>query len=209
MSLQTKGYWESRQVNDEQRDWPYASENWIKDYELSIDHPHRQVIIDELKKIDWQTLVEIGCNCGPNMALIHRYFPTKQVGGFDPSQDAIDHGQEVNCSELEFFTADASYLKEANDNYIDVLLADASLMYVPPEEINEVMDNMTRAAKHIIIVERFSEAEENNGHIWSRNYTQLLADRGFGVQEIKMTEALWPTSINWQKYGKFFIAHRI
>lgn len=68
------------------------------------------------------------------------------------------------------------------------------------------MDELARVTqKAILIVDRFSDSDSVTGHVWGRNYTQLLCDRGYAVTEFPVTEALWPTSKNWQKYGRYFL----
>lgn len=206
--IQDYTYWQNRSLLDEQRDWPYERLNWIDDYKASIEHPHRKVIVDELKQIEWENLLEIGCNCGPNLYLIDKEFPKALLYGVDPSVDAITQAKQwMPQVAWEIGTAQKLYFSNKS---MDCILIDAALMYVPPDEINQVMDEIDRVAKKlVIIVERFSETDENNGHIWSRNYTKLLQDRGFEVKEINMTEELWPTSKNWQLHGRYFVCHRV
>ena len=75
MNSQDISYWQSRPITDEHRDWKETKENWVEDYWNSWKHPHRKVIIDELKKLPrFTTLLEVGCNCGPNLSNIKLAF---------------------------------------------------------------------------------------------------------------------------------------
>lgn len=205
MSIQNETYWSNRPITDEQRDWLYGESNWIEDYKKSKVHPHRQVIIDELKKFEWNSLFEVGCNTGPNLELIKNNFSKSKLYGIDPNPDAVVAAYDLGLNVIPGIAQQIPKL----DKSIDVVLADASLMYVPPDQINKAMNQIDRVCKEaVIIVERFSEQESNNGHIWSRNYKKLLEDRGFKVEMIKITEELWPGSPNWAKYGYYFIGKR-
>ena len=202
-------YWQNRKLNDDERDWGYKDENWVKDYVKSADHPHRQVIIDFLKTFDWSYLLELGSSSGPNLIRIHEAFPTAALFAIEANSDSVEEAKRVLPVAVDVQVGDMNKTLPFADGYFDVVLADASLMYIDPENINKVMDEISRVArKSVIIVERFAETDEITGHVWGRNYTKLLAGRGFHVKEVPVTKELWPTSINWQKYGKFFLATR-
>ena len=95
------------------------------------------------------------------------------------------------------------------DKSFDVILADAVLMYFKFSELVQALNEMNRVAKRfIVLVERVSEKEKNNGFIWSRNYLKLLEDLGFSVQTRKLEEKDWPESEGWQKEGMIVVASR-
>ncbi len=210
MEAQTDSYWTKRSLKDTERDWSYGGDTWVEDYLKSVDHPHRVKIVDILiKKFPgMRSLGEIGCNCGPNLKVIHRAFPNVDLFGIDASPEAVKLAtKKVTGKHIEIKLGKARKLPW-KDKSIDVLLADAVLMYVPPEEIPLVFDEIVRVTKRGgILVERHSESVggEIAGHVRAYNYTKLLKDRGFVVEEIKITKELWPTSKNWQKYGRIYI----
>ena len=69
---QNHTYWEQRALTDEKRDWEEKGENWIQDYILSVNHPHRDVILKGLQTFGKiESVLEIGCNTGPNLKRIH------------------------------------------------------------------------------------------------------------------------------------------
>ena len=207
--LQTIDYWKTRLENDSQRDWQYDKEDWIEDYWESRKHPHRNSIIAELQKLKpFTSLAEIGCNCGPNLARISEEFSNVKLKGLDANKESIERAKWL-LPEVNF--RHGSYLSLPwEDKSIDVILADATLMYSDPQEIYTAMSEIRRVCKKaVIIVDRFSRLDRNNGHIWSRNYPELLKQYSFKViNKIKITKEIWPGSKNWAKQGYIFVSVR-
>jgi len=206
---QGASYWINRLQDDKQRDWFYGAENWLEDYVESVNHPHRQMILDILATLDpFSSLLEIGCSVGPNLQKINARFPHANLFGIDLNKDAVDRAQTSVVREGIEVRLGAASMIPYDTKSMDVVLADASLMYAGPGEIGRIMEDIDRVAKRsVLIVDRYNESREGKvtGHVWGRNYTQLLTEKGFLAYEIKMTKKLWPESVNWQKYGRFFI----
>ncbi len=213
MSLETKQawdekYWQNRALDDTKRDWSKESKDWIADYRGSVDHPHRDLIINTLSHFGrFKSLLELGCNAGPNLIKIRQNFSWPALAGVDASALAI--------TEAKYALLDASLkvglVQDIPFNHqFDVVLADAVLMYVPDVDIYHVMNEIDRVAKkYVIIVDWFNESELGevvNFH-WARNYTKLMNDMGFDVELIKLTEKDWP-SPSWAKYGYVFVCKR-
>lgn len=208
MNPQDTSFWENRSVKDKHMDWPYTDKDWIKGYEESVVHPHRDEIINILKDEPFDSLLEIGCSVGPNLKLIRQAFPHARLTGIDPNKQSVERAQSFVDAVVR--VDDARNLIKENVRY-DVILADASLMYVTPEEIESVMDAIALSAqKRVIIVERYSPSKtgEPVGGVWGRDYETLLKERGFNVIKQKMVESDWPTSPNWIKYGYYFIGEK-
>lgn len=204
-TVQTVKYWKKRPLDDKDRDWGYGKENWVQDYVASVAHPHRARIIELLKRFEWSYLLEVGCCTGPNLALIREHFPDKALFGIEPNEDAVKTAKEVLPTNITVTEGTYNKIPYA-ENYFDVVLADATLMYASPDEIGHVMDELARvAAKAIVIVDRFTEKDSTESHVWSRNYAKLLSDRDFVVKQWDVTEEDWGTSKNWVKYGKYWL----
>lgn len=205
MTPQDTTFWETRPANHDHMDWPYTENDWIKGYEESVKHPHRDEIIEILEMLPpFDSLLEVGCSVGPNLKRIGHEFPTVKLRGIDPNEDSVEKAKTfvpdtVKVGDVRELSTTQRY---------DVVLADAALMYITPDEIRDVMDRIALAAtKAVIIVDRYSKSwlGEVTGGVWGRDYEHLLKERGFLVEKRKMTENSWPTSPNWIKYGHYFI----
>jgi len=195
-------YWKYR-LNFE-GDWKQG------DYKDSVDHPHREEIIKILKSIPdifGKSILEIGCNSGPNLIKIKNNFPMGQLAGIDISERAIKEGQRLLPeADLRVGTADKL---PWSDKSFDIVLADAVLMYVGPDKIINTIGEMIRVAKDIIIIVDFHNFGDDifgkiNGGHWSRNYIKLFEKFGLKAKTIKITKEMWP-SYTWEKYGYFII----
>lgn len=205
---QDETYWQSRPHDDQQRDWPYAQDTWLKDYVASVDHPHRQLIIDTLQTLQWSYLLEVGCSAGPNLIKIRHAFPEKALFGIDVNHASIEEAKR-QLPNVDFEVASVHKLPFV-DHYFDVVLADAVLMYSNSEQINTALDEINRVTRNaVIIVDRYHKSKSGvANHVWARNYPELMEDRGFRVATYHLTANDWPTSKNWQKTGCVFTCLR-
>lgn len=164
-----------------------------------MEHPHREEIVRVLRKFEpYRSILEIGCNAGPNLSKLIG----KELAGIDANADAIDYGRTMltgadlrvgNMLELPW-----------HDKSFDVLLADAALMYISPEDIGKMMSEIDRVVKKgVLIVDRFHDSLEGavTGYVWGRNYPKLLEKLGFSVEVTPIKKHLWPESANWQMFG--------
>lgn len=201
MTPQDISYWQSRSITDEHRDWKETKENWVEDYWASWNHPHRQIIIDELKKLPrFNTLLEVGCNCGPNLSNIKLAFERVQLFGIDANQDAINLAREkLPLEDLQ--CGDMSNLPWS-DKSMDVVLSDAALMYIHPNQIQAVIRELTRVARgYIVLIERQADESVLTAAVWAHPFEQIFKGMGYQVEARKLTEEEWPDSENWKKHG--------
>lgn len=208
---QDHNYWTKRPVFD-QGDWREKHTDWIRGYWESQNHAHRQLIITSIKQIGGiNTILELGCNCGPNIALIKERLkiPEKQLAGIDINSDSVAFGK-AHLPGVDFRIGNFVKLPW-NDKSFDLVLCDASLMYVDRDHIYQTMEEIDRVTKKaVIIIDRFSSTSKGDitGHVWGRNYLRLLRNKGFVPASTKLTKYTWPGSPNWQRFGRLFIGIR-
>lgn len=206
--IENDQYWIKRDPKEERRDWNIKTPDWITGYWKSSKHPHRDLIIQELKKIEFESLLEVGCNAGGNILRIRDEFDISDLdlAGIDVNADSIQFIQE-KLPDVLWRIGNAKNLPFHEEEY-DVVLADAILMYADPEESKEILSEMNRVAKKaIIIVDWFSEKEEIKDQHWCRDYEKILKCYKLEVHKIKIKK--WPTkSGNWERNGYIFVAVR-
>ena len=206
-------YWKERKADDTRKDWADDAP-WIEGYYNSRTHPHRQLIIDAIKRIDAvqvypvNSVLEIGCSCAPNLIRIHQEFPSIHLAGIDVNEDA------VRCGHDRIIAADVRIGNAKNiphpDQSFDIVLSDATFLYISPQEIDSVMNEIRRIArKGVILVEWDSKSPEGtikNFH-WARDYKKLLEQKGFKVEKRKITKEDWPNE-SWSTHGYMYSATR-
>lgn len=183
---------------DQEKYWSKETE-----YELSVDHPHRQLILDTLKGLEpFAGVLEVGCNVGQNLQRIQQVYPETQMAGVDINASSIVQATS-NVPQAIWQIGKATELA-FEDKSFDILIYDAVLMYV--KNIDKALEEARRVArKAIIILDWQTKKETLIGHSLARNYEQILSEPGKSMQVIKITKDIWPTSEKWQKYGQFYV----
>ena len=211
--------WARRHLHQHERrrdDWGTGSDDWIKSYWNSKDHPHRQFLIETISKNNPTSILEIGCNCGPNLRLLAKKFPDTEIIGIDINPMAVQKGNDwlaqEGISNVKLLEGKADELGQFQDKSFDVVFTYAVLIYIGRDKIKEVMKEALRVTrKALILVEWHSfepERKDPKGlgvyylGCWKRDYVALLKQfvREDQIWVTKITEDLWPEK-NWKEVG--------
>ena len=158
--------------------WKHAK---TEGYLASINHSHRRMLLEIIKKYNPQSVLEIGCSGGTNLYLIGKELPACKIFGTDINQRAVEVGKKLfgkQKMESNLLVADIEKQPFPDKNF-DIVLTDAVLIYVGPDRIKRVVDEMKRLAKKaIIMVERHNDGDSASGkwyeNICRRNYKKLF-----------------------------------
>lgn len=192
--------------------WRERKIDWDAHYTATWTHPHRALIIAALQTIPWISLWEIGCGSGANLIrIIKEGFQGRQLGGSDINADAI-------AAAMKNFTGGKFHIESSedillSDNAVDVMLSDASLIYIGPGKIKKVIAEMTRVARNHIIL-----CEFHSTHWWKRwllrwrtgynayDYRTLLENAGcYDIKVIKIPKEFWEGD-PWESFGYIIMA---
>lgn len=184
--------------------------DWKQAY-FTPDHPHRQLIIDALRKMKFYSIYEVGCGAGANLFKVLKTFPGTRVGGLDINQDAVDEAKKhLPRNALVERRSDGGIFM--NDGSIDVLLTDAYLIYIGPTRINAMIKEIKRVARnHIIFVELHSPSILERLKIRWRgynayNYKKLLSKHDFyDIRIDKIPKGIWDGT-PWEDWGHIITA---
>lgn len=205
-----------RKGTKERDDWGEGSKDWIKAYWDSRDHPHRQILVDKISTYSPGSILEIGCNCGPNLYLLAKRFPEAEIKGVDINPIAVQKGNEwlaqEGISNVKLLPGKADELGQFQDRSFDIVFTDAVLIYIGPDKIKKVMREMIRVTRRELILVEWHCAEPQNkdrhglgiywdGN-WKRDYLALL--KQFVPEEqiraTKIPEDAWPGKW-WEDLG--------
>lgn len=133
------------------------NENWIENCWRSRNNPHRSFLVERISKFSPNSVLEIGCACGPNLYHIAKKFPDAKVKGIDINPMAVQKGNEwfkqEGVSNIKLEVGKAQELKQFADKSFDVVFTDAVLIYVSPDEIKQVVKEMLRIGWAIVLNE--------------------------------------------------------
>jgi len=214
--------WERRHQHkgNDWRDNQHSGQNddWVLSYWESQNHPHRVFLLDKIAEFSpVSSILEIGCNCGPNLQLITQRFPGAEICGIDINPVAIKEGRELfaaaGISNVQLSVAKADELKSYPDKNFDVVFSDAVLIYIGPDKIQKTIKEMLRVSrKGLILVERHCFEPDKDPHgtgirshdLWQRDYTALLKQYipQERIQITRVTADMWPDA-GWQRNGAF------
>lgn len=212
-------------TNQHKKFWSGRKIDWEKSYLTGIDevsgqpmwnHPHRQLIMWALAEIEssqgmgnrpgWISLWEIGCGAGANLMKIVKTFKGKQIGGSDINADAIEVAKKTfTGGRFRVESAEDIFL---SDSSVDVMLSDASLIYISPGKIKGVINEMVRVTRNNIVLCEFHNTSLLKRWLFrlktgynSYDYQQLLEDAGcYDIKVIKIPESFWQGE-PWKSWG--------
>ena len=209
--------WAARHLRESKGDdWGNGSSDWIKGYWNSVNHPHRPFLIEAISRFNPSSILEIGCNCGPNLYLLAKKLPDADIRGIDINPEAIQKGNEWFAQEgitnVKLLAGKADELEQFQDKSFDIVFTDAVLIYVGPDKIQKVVHEMLHVACRALILVEWHCFEpyhkDPNGlgiyyaGNWKRNYVALF--KQFVPEEqihvTKITNDIWPEK-NWKEVG--------
>jgi len=195
-------------------DWNNKESDWLRGYWDSVNHPHRALLIDHVLKYSLESALEIGCNCGPNLRVLADRSPGIRLAGIDINKEAIKNGNiwlhNEGYHNAMLFEGQADDLSQFPDNSFDVVFADAVLIYIGPDKIRSVIQEMIRVARKGVVLMEWHDGETNQGSgtfvfgrgLWKRNYRALIGEYASETTiEIEhISPEIWPDA-GWSEYG--------
>ena len=191
------------------------NDEWVLGYWDSRNHSHRPFLLEKIAAFyPFNSILEIGCNCGPNLHLLAGKFPDVEIAGIDINPEAIEKGKQLFTSEgisnVSLSVGKADLLEQFPDKSFDIVLTDAVLIYIGPDKIKKVLREMLRVTRRaLILLERHrfeADGKDPQGlgiysqGLWIRDYVALLkqlvvAER---IRVTKLPENVWP---GWEGLG--------
>jgi len=144
--------WARRHLHDE---------GWVESYWKTRDHPHRAFLVERISKFSpIHSILEIGCASGPNLYQIAKKFPDADVKGIDINPMAVQKGNEwfrkEGLSNVKLEVGKAQEPTGYADKSFDVVFTDAVLIYIHPNEIRQVIMEMLRMGRVLVLNEWYT-----------------------------------------------------
>jgi SAM-dependent methyltransferase len=135
-----------------------GGEAWVEAYWSDVGSPRRDCIIKALRQSFGTpaSVLDVGCNAGPNLRRIAMEFPHCRLVGFDINREAIE-GASKRFAELgiDAELSVGSYydvLPRIATDSIDVVLSSYALAYVPATNLPGVLADIVRIARMGVIL---------------------------------------------------------
>lgn len=183
------------------------SDSWVND-------PHRLHLADRIASFEpVRSILEVGCNSGPNLAVLSARFPDAMLHGIDINSRVVARAKEfekaLNMGKTPWtlMTGTADKLQRFPDRSIDIVMSDATLMYLGPRDINVALTEFARVAGKAIVLHEWHDGQLNGGSKWW--YAHWIHDYKTILESISVIEAvkvepvpsgLW-TDRGWNTWG--------
>lgn len=79
-------YWATKHLRE--------GNDWVRSYWDSRGHGHRILLIERICRFSRSNILEIGCNCGPNLYLLSKKFPNAEIKGIDINSIVVQKRNE-------------------------------------------------------------------------------------------------------------------
>ena len=204
-----KSEWSTKHISE--------GNEWIMRYWDMRSHAHRSFLIEKLSKLSpFSSMLEVGCNCGPNLYLLAKKYPKVALRGIDINPLAVKNGnewlQQEGLSNVKLYVGEARNLNRFKDKSFDIVFTDAILIYVGRDEIKETIKELIRVARHYIVLVEWHYFDDKNRDpyglgvhqfsLWKRNYKALFGQfvPEENIRITKIPQSLWPDE-GWKDYG--------
>lgn len=182
-----------------------GGEAWVETYWSDVRSPRRDCIVDALRTSFGApaSVLDVGCNAGPNLRRIAEEFPGCRLVGFDINQEAIEGairrfgelGVDAELSVGSYYDV----LPTIATASIDVVLSSYALAYVPTANLPEVLAGIVRIARTgLVLAEPLVFGGTRSAGVltvpwydWRHDYAAALA--GVGVSPVRIRVFDLPT----------------
>lgn len=167
---------------------------WTNGYRATLNHPHRAVLADAIAAYAPESVLEVGCNVGVNLAILGENLPGCTLYGVDINRAAIAYGRRWLGGRANLRCASAAALPFP-DKSVDIVFTDAVLMCIGPDQITHVLNELTRVARLGVVLNEFlceGSSRYLDGH-WAHDYRTLApTSRARPLPPDSWGEGAWP-----------------
>ena len=199
------------------------SENQLGETHPTISNSERATLIENIcDSHPFSSLLELGSGYAQNFHFLAPVFPDVQMLGVDLDSDCAEGGTaylaEKGFENAKIVQGRMQELADYEDDSFDLVYTCASLLYIPADDIEQVIREILRIAKSkIFLLEQhqlnkyyneqykgvFVQGEEHG--YWLRDY-QTLIEKFVAVEKIKAKKVenpIWDTE-QWLDFAYLF-----
>ena len=203
------------------------SRTWVKErywarreiaesYWNNREHPSKKFLGERIAAFaPIHSILEVGCASGPNLWLLANRFPEAEIVGVDINPEAVNFGNDQfakeGISNAKLSVGKADELGQFRDKAFDIVFTNALLIYVGPNKIEGVIQQMLRLTRRALVLMECHCWEPDKdpkgkgffvGRNWIRDYQALL--RQFVPKEqiriTKIPKEVWSDD-PWETFG--------
>ena len=108
-------------------------------------------ILEELKKIPFENLLDVGCGTGPMIELLVSEYPDKQYTGLDLTPKMIETANAKDLHNAEFIVGDSENLPFENESFDAVICANSFHHYPHPQKFFDGVSRVLKPGGRLIL----------------------------------------------------------
>lgn len=178
------------------------------DYTGAEIDKHRTSLMQHLSSFSpIHNILEVGCGTGLNLYLLSKRYPSAVIKGIDINDNSVQYGNKFfkhnGILNVELIVGKADSLQQFRDKTFDVVFTDATLIYIAPDKIKKVVEEILRvSSRGVVFLEWDYSHNIYVGH-WVRPYKELLKKLSprRNVTVNRLPDGMFDGDKNWKKYG--------
>lgn len=177
---------------------------WAHGYLETLEHPHREQIVEAVAAFQPESVLEIGCASGANLARLRGRLPQTRLTGLDINAEAIRVGRQhfAHDPQVQFIQGHADQLCASGPQ--DVVPCDALLMFIAPDRIHRVIHEISRIARKGIVLNEYHAVGPVDGCFdggrWVYDLVALLRESVPAHARIETRKSTFGGGL-WDQYG--------
>ena len=178
-----KIWWHVRGGYKPQQFWDDWAEDFAQDDWQRKVHPQHEWLLKKIQEIQPQSILEVGCGFGRNLAYIQKYMSGIPLSGIDISEKMIQQAKKMLDSSVELKVGKAENLPYSDDSF-DLVFTHGVLMHVDPKSVLKTMIELVRVStSHIIMIEQ--NYKPDNAYTFIHTYQDILSQLPVDIVEYK------------------------
>jgi len=145
------------------------------EYLATASLAYRDDLIDVLAHFaPFESVLEIGCNSGPNYDRLVAAFGKQNYTGLDINKEALNHFH-TRMPDVKFIYG--SILESVPSAKFDLVFTSSILSLIAPEDVMLAIHNIANLSSRLIVIQE-PKIEKHNGifHQWNHDYLNLFDD---------------------------------
>ena len=207
-----------------ERQWETRALSAAEGYWNNRNNPNKHLLVERIAALSpIHSILEVGCNSGPNLYLLAKKFPQAQIVGIDINSKAVQYGNAQFAQEgipnVQLLVGKADELGQFQDKSFDVVFTRAVLIHIGPDKIKNIVEEMIRVSRRALILmegQCFEPQDEDpNGmgiycsgiwkawRMWRRDYVALLKQYvpAEQIRVIRIPEEVWTVEESWEPWS--------
>jgi len=148
------------------------------EYLATSSAAYRDDLIDALAHFaPFESVLEIGCNSGPNYDRLVAAFGNQNYTGLDINKEALDYFHKRAPDVKFIYGSILNFQFQSSITKFDLVFTSSLLSLIAPEDVMLAIHNIAHLSSRLIVIQE-PKIEKHNGifHQWNHDYLNLFDD---------------------------------